>query len=86
MTSIGPSRVIICVSCVSGEVVFIEAERGLQVKVSERDSSIKCGRFSANAAGGLKPIRTYLKPENAGVKTAMVTAKAAAAKNKPMNF
>ncbi len=34
MTSIGPSRVIICVSCVSGEVVFIEAERGLQVKVS----------------------------------------------------
>ena len=34
MGSIGASKVIICISCVSGEVVFIEAERGLQVKVT----------------------------------------------------
>jgi DNA polymerase III subunit alpha len=34
MGSIGASKVIICISSVSGEIVFIEAERGLQVKVT----------------------------------------------------
>ncbi len=34
MNNPGPSKVIVCIRCASGEIVFIEAEHGLQVKVT----------------------------------------------------